>query len=63
MFSEINEDIELAAESGDVTCMNNFDEDPGNESYPESEAWNFKDNEGSHFSAYLSSKSNLSKKN
>ena len=57
MFSETYEDIEPAAESADVSCMDNFGEDPGNESYPESGASNFSDDEGSNFSASLSSKS------
>ena len=62
LFSETNEDIELAAKSADVSCMDNFGEDPGNESYPESEASNFCDYEGSDFSASLSSKLKLIKK-
>ena len=62
MFSETYEDIELAAESADVSCMDNFGEDPGNESYPESGASNFSDDEGSNFSASLSSKSKSLKK-
>ena len=38
IFSEISEDIELAAESADISFMNNFGEGPENESYLESEA-------------------------
>ena len=62
MFSETNEYIELATESADVFCMVNFGEDPGNESYPESGASNFSDDEGSNYSSSLSSKSKPLKK-
>ena len=51
IFSETNEDIELAADSADVSCMDNFGKDPGNESYPGSEASNFSCDKGSNFSA------------
>ena len=61
IFSDINQGVELAAESADVSCMNNFGEDPRNESYPESEVSNFSDDEGSNFSASLSSKSKVVK--
>ena len=40
IFSESNEDTELAAKSANVFCMNSFDEDPGNDSSPESEVSN-----------------------
>ena len=59
IFSEISEDIELAAESADISFMDNFGEGPENESYLESEAWKFIDDEGSNFSASLSEKSKL----
>ena len=62
IFSESSEDIELAAESTDVSYMDNFSEDPGNESHPKSEASNFSNHEGSSFSASLSSKSKFLKK-
>lgn len=42
--------------------MDNFGEDPGNDSYPENEASNFSGNECSNFSVSLSSKSKLLKK-
>ena len=34
------EDADQAAESIDVSCMDNLGENPGNESYPESEVSN-----------------------
>ena len=62
IFPESSEDIELAAESTDVSYMDNFSKDPGNESYSKSEASNFSDYEGSSCSASLSSKSKFLKK-
>ena len=57
IFSETNEDIDLAAESADVSYMENFGENPGNDSCPESESSILSDDESSNFSAALSSKS------
>ena len=62
IFPESSEDIELAAESTDVSYMDNLSKDPGNESYSKSEASDFSDHEGSSCSASLSSKSKFLQK-
>ena len=49
IFSETNEDTELAAALANVSCMDNFGKDSGNESYPESEAANFSEDEVATF--------------
>ena len=59
IFPETSENNNLAAESANLSCIHNFSEDPGNESYLENEVSNFSDDEGISFSTSFSLKSKL----